>query len=41
MFGSDVTRLPPYRRTRLGMGRTFQADRPFEELTVLENGLAV
>jgi branched-chain amino acid transport system ATP-binding protein len=39
MFGSDVTRLPPYRRTRLGMGRTFQTDRPFEELTVLENVL--
>jgi branched-chain amino acid transport system ATP-binding protein len=39
MFGNDVTRLPPYKRTRLGMGRTFQTDRPFEELTVLENVL--
>jgi branched-chain amino acid transport system ATP-binding protein len=39
MFGSDVTRLPPFRRTRGGMGRTFQTERPFEELTVLENVL--
>jgi branched-chain amino acid transport system ATP-binding protein len=39
MFRNDVTRLPPYKRTRLGMGRTFQTDRPFEELTVLENVL--
>jgi branched-chain amino acid transport system ATP-binding protein len=37
--GRDVTRLPPFRRTRLGMGRTFQIDRPFEELTVFENAL--
>jgi branched-chain amino acid transport system ATP-binding protein len=31
--------LPPYKRTRLGVGRTFQIERPFEELTVLENVL--
>ena len=37
LFGQRVTRLPPYARTRLGMGRTFQIERPFEGLTVLEN----
>src|SRR5690606_12689937 len=35
----DVTRLPPYIRTRNGMGRTFQTERPYEDLTVLENVL--
>lgn len=39
MFGRDVTREPPYERAREGMGRTFQTERPFEELTVLENVL--
>lgn len=39
MFGRDVTREPPYKRAREGMGRTFQTERPFEELTVLENVL--
>lgn len=39
LFGQDVTRLPPHRRARLGMGRTFQIERPFEDLTVLENVL--
>ena len=38
-LGQDVTRFQPYRRTRMGMGRTFQIDRPFEELTVFENVL--
>lgn len=37
--GRDVSRLPPFARTRLGMGRTFQIERPFEGLTVLENVL--
>ncbi|SEK92081.1 ABC transporter ATP-binding protein [Roseovarius nanhaiticus] len=37
--GQDVTKAPAYARTRLGMGRTFQTERPFEELTVLENVL--
>ncbi|MFA7504169.1 MAG: ABC transporter ATP-binding protein [Burkholderiaceae bacterium] len=37
--GKDVTRVPTYVRTRMGMGRTFQTERPFEELTVLENVL--
>ncbi|MVW79038.1 ABC transporter ATP-binding protein [Bordetella sp. 02P26C-1] len=38
-LGQDVTKLPPYVRTRLGMGRTFQTERPYEEMTVLENVL--
>lgn len=38
-FGQDVTRLQPYERTRIGMGRTFQTERPYEDLTVLENVL--
>jgi len=38
-FDQDVTRLPPYMRTRIGMGRTFQTERPYEDLTVLENVL--
>lgn len=38
-FGQDVTKMPPYMRTRHGMGRTFQTERPYEELTVLENVL--
>ena len=38
-LGSDVSRSPPFERTRKGMGRTFQIERPFEGLTVLENVL--
>ncbi|GEO81710.1 ABC transporter ATP-binding protein [Pararhodospirillum oryzae] len=30
--GRDVTRLPPHRRARLGLGRTFQAPRVFGAL---------
>ncbi len=37
--GRRVEKLPPYARMRLGMGRTFQIERPFEGLTVLENVL--
>lgn len=32
----DITGLPPYRRSKAGIGRTFQVVRPFE-MTVLEN----
>lgn len=39
VFGKDVSNLPAYARTRVGMGRTFQTERPYEELTVLENVL--
>lgn len=37
--GTDVTRLPPYRRAALGMARTFQNIRIFGAMTVLENVL--
>jgi branched-chain amino acid transport system ATP-binding protein len=39
LFERDVTDAPPFRRARAGCGRTFQTERPFEELTVLENVL--
>jgi branched-chain amino acid transport system ATP-binding protein len=35
--GRDVTRLPPHRRARLGLGRTFQSSAVFASLTVAEN----
>lgn len=35
--GHDITRLQPYRRAHLGIGRTFQIPRPFITLTVREN----
>jgi branched-chain amino acid transport system ATP-binding protein len=38
--GRDITRLPAFRRARLGIARTFQVVRPFRDLTVLENVLA-
>jgi branched-chain amino acid transport system ATP-binding protein len=37
--GRDVTRVPPFARTRAGIGRTYQVPRPFEHLTVFENVL--
>ena len=36
VLGRDVTRLPAYRRHREGLGRTFQAARLFDDLTVRE-----
>jgi branched-chain amino acid transport system ATP-binding protein len=36
-FGDDVTYLPEYRRTKLGMGRTFQITNVFTEMTLAEN----
>ena len=35
--GTDVTRLPSYRRTRLGIARSFQIPRPFASMTLAEN----
>jgi branched-chain amino acid transport system ATP-binding protein len=37
LFGRDVTRLPEYRRTALGMGRTFQISNVIADLTCAEN----
>ena len=39
LHGRDVTRLPPPRRARMGIGRTFQVPRPLGDLTVFENAL--
>ncbi|HTO12161.1 MAG TPA: ABC transporter ATP-binding protein [Candidatus Binatia bacterium] len=35
--GADVTALPPHRRTRLGIARSFQIPKPFASMTVLDN----
>ncbi len=35
--GRDVTRWPPYRRARFGLGTVFQTTRPLEQLDVLDN----
>jgi branched-chain amino acid transport system ATP-binding protein len=37
LFGTDITRLRPHQRTRLGVGRTYQTSLLFNGLTVLEN----
>ena len=37
LFEQDITPLPPYRRARLGLGRTFQISALFPRLTVLES----
>ncbi len=36
-FGRDITRLPPHRRARLGVGRTYQNSLLFNGLSVIEN----
>jgi branched-chain amino acid transport system permease protein len=38
--GQEITRLPAYRRARLGLVRTFQLASEFKRLTVMENLLA-
>jgi len=35
--GKDITKLPPHKRTQLGLGRSFQITNVFPNLTVLEN----
>lgn len=35
--GRDITRMPPFKRAPLGIGRTFQIPRPFASATVREN----
>ena len=35
--GKDITRWPAYKRTPLGLGRTFQIPRPFGSASVREN----
>jgi branched-chain amino acid transport system ATP-binding protein len=37
LAGREVTGRPPYRRARLGLGRTFQSSSVFGSLTVAEN----
>jgi ABC-type branched-subunit amino acid transport system ATPase component len=37
LWGDDVTGLPPARRARLGLGRTFQRMELFDSMTVREN----
>jgi branched-chain amino acid transport system ATP-binding protein len=35
--GAEISKLPAYRRTRLGVARSFQIPRPFHSMSVLEN----
>jgi branched-chain amino acid transport system ATP-binding protein len=35
--GEEISRLPAYQRTRLGIARSFQIPRPFASMSVLEN----
>ena len=35
--GTDITMMPAHKRTRLGVGRTFQLIHPLEDLTIIEN----
>ena len=35
--GRNVTRMPPHRRCKLGIARSYQIPHPFENLTVFEN----
>lgn len=37
IFGKDITRLPSYRRTAMGLSRTFQITALFPTMTVVEN----
>ena len=35
--GSDMTAMPPHRRSRLGIGRSYQIPHPFANMSVFEN----
>ncbi len=35
--GSDMTRMPPHARSRLGIGRSYQIPHPFANMSVFEN----
>ncbi|HOI95538.1 MAG TPA: ABC transporter ATP-binding protein [Syntrophobacter fumaroxidans] len=35
--GTEISRLKPHRRAKLGIARTFQVVKPFDRLTVVEN----
>ncbi len=35
--GAEISRIPAYKRTRLGIARSFQIPRPFGSMSVLEN----
>ncbi len=35
--GAEISKLPAYKRTRLGIARSFQIPRPFRSMSVLEN----
>jgi branched-chain amino acid transport system ATP-binding protein len=37
LFGGDVTHLPPWRRVKLGLGRSFQVSSVFGSFTAREN----
>lgn len=37
LFGIDVTRWPPFRRARFGLGRTYQVTNIFTDLSVEQN----
>ncbi|MGW4481370.1 ABC transporter permease subunit [Rhodococcus triatomae] len=37
LSGKDIAKLPPFRRSRAGLGRTFQDIELYDELTVAEN----
>ena len=39
LFGRDITKVPCYRRTRLGLARTFQVSDLFPHFTLMENVL--
>ena len=35
--GTDITRLPPHARSRIGIGRSYQIPHPFANMSVFEN----